>query len=264
MHFRRISSRVISVVAALGIGTTMLAPLASASPAVVSLSTVLTDCQIDPVDTNLSDGSNPLPALLDASLCNRTVATNDQVSVRMDVNINTLDAAVHQVTNTTLVSTLPLGVSWKKPIHAACSGTGSGISADGRTLTCKIPGPTNTGVTLNITNTFVVSSMIANGTVIPVSFTASATDPSAADDPAPSTSAIVNETAVSRRLPVKLGKFPQNTTYHFDPLTGVPDYVDFRWNTIYGPDADASPEATIGAKSKGVASYGTRRLSNHH
>ncbi|RZA37434.1 MAG: DUF11 domain-containing protein [Lysobacteraceae bacterium] len=100
---------------------------------------------------------------LDPSPTDMNVCTNGQVTYSLEFVGNGGDNPV------TLTSQLPVGAVWEV-LPPSCSGPGSGISADGRTLTCVYPGPVAAG-TVRILPTARISGALANGTQLPAPVT---------------------------------------------------------------------------------------------
>ena len=100
---------------------------------------------------------------LDPSITDMKVCTNGQVTYSLEFVGTGGDNPV------TMTSQLPVGAVWEA-LPPSCSGAGSGISADGRTLTCVYPGPVAAG-TLRILPTARISGALANGTQLPAPLT---------------------------------------------------------------------------------------------
>ena len=143
---------------------------------------------------------------LDPSTTDMNVCTNGQVTYSLEFVGNGGDDPV------TLTSQLPVGAVWEA-LPPSCSGPGSGISADGRTLTCVYPGPVAAG-TVRILPTARISGALANGTQLPAPATTIAS---------PQTPAPVAATDLSGPLTV-LAKpsYDLIKATHSSPLQGYP------------------------------------------
>lgn len=190
--------------------------------------------------TKVSDGSTPFPSI-DPNGSNGLVATLDSASFSFDVNVNTLDAAPHSVTNVTIVATLTstsTDVQWiKESLPAAC--TTKTLSVDGKTLTCVIAGPVNTGSTLNVSGSWFASSNVPNSTNVTTQFTVTATQSSAApgvgNQPSAATSNSIDLAVVSEPGSYEVRKITTglNCTQCFYEIvrdgSGNPIAVNMRW-----------------------------------
>lgn len=188
--------------------------------------------------TNLSvdfDGQAPI-ADIDATLPranNGEVGTLDYVQQRFTWAVNTLDGNQHNVTNLTFVATINStgNAQWiMESVGPACATKTR--SADGKVLTCIIPGPNNTGDNGDFVAQWSPTTENADNTNASVSFTlnASMVDEGAGPlDPEPSLS---NTTNTNIRSEAGAGEIvkrqPGHLQYVYD-ANGVPTEVIAHW-----------------------------------
>lgn len=180
--------------------------------------------------TKISDGTPTFPPI-DPNGNNGLVATLDTASYALDVNVNTLDTAPHSVTNLVIVGTLTTAsteVTWLlSSLPNYCNGS---VSIDGKTITCNIPGPVNTGSALNITASWFAQGGVPNNTPVSAQFAFNATDPSPDDNPLPATSNSSSLTVVSSAASeYEVRKHSQNNTTIVRDGSGNPTHLDVRW-----------------------------------
>ena len=229
--------------------------LAFAAPPKVTLGTQL---------TKVTDGTSPFPSV-DPNGSNGLVATLDAAQYTFDVNVNPVDGIAGTVTNLTIVGTIDTTtteVSWLRNsanianISDVCNTRT--VSVDGKTMTCIVNGPIATSTTLNIQAAWFATSAAANGTDVTVSFTASATDPSAADDPLPATSnddtlQVVSDGSATYEVRKANGAARVESSQR-DPDTGAPLYVDVDWHF----QVEVTPQS---GNMKGLSTVGLSDIS---
>jgi hypothetical protein len=208
----------------------------------------------------VSDGTSPFPTI-DPNGTNGMVATLDEARYRFDVNLNTLNGSTHSLTNITITATLVSpspDVRWIRESLPNFCNTKT-VSVDGKTLTCKINGPINTGSTLNIDAAWFGKSNAPNGTTVDTNFSVSATQASvnALDQPVPAVSSTDRLTVVSEPGTYEVRKVtpstdPQNSNGRtiIRDVNGAPTSVRYRWGI------QVETKSTAGATNKGVSTIG--------
>ncbi|MFN8015555.1 MAG: SdrD B-like domain-containing protein [Acidimicrobiia bacterium] len=188
--------------------------------------------QLGAVLTEVSDGTTPFPSI-DPNGNNDIVATLDTTSYTFDVNMNTLDAASHTLSNVTIVATLTSSsadINWLLNTLPTACGT-KNVSVDGKTLTCVLSGTFATGTTLNISAGWFAQSGVANATNVTAQFSVSATmvaDATGADNPTTATSNSNTVQVVSQDSDYEVRKQPGPITILRDGA-GLPTDLQVDW-----------------------------------
>lgn len=213
----------------------------------------------------VSDGTSPFPSI-DPNGSNNQVATLDEARYRFDVNLNTLNGSTHSLTNITItavISSTSPDVRWiRESLPGSCNV--KTVSLDGKTLTCRINGPINTGNTLNIDAAWFAKTSVPNGTVVDTSFSVSATQSSvgALDQPVSASSSVSTLSVVSEPGSYEVRKVtPSSDPQSLNGKTiirdsdGNPIAVRFKWGM------QVETKSSGGSTVKGTSSIGFGDLS---